>query len=181
MGKSRLPALIATVVAVPVAVVAGVAVFNFLAPAADDGRFEPERDLSPVSVDVPSLSDEEAVACLALTSSVPEEVAELPARPVEGDAHASEFVLAYGDPAVVATCGAEPVEIEDTEAVFGLNGVCWYSDEDGDGERWVTLDRQVPVGVDMPGDYQALDVLNALSPAVADKIPAAEDAPAGCS
>lgn len=181
MAKSKLPAVVATAVAVPVAALVGVLVFNFISPAADDDRFESDRDLAPVEVEVPGLSDEEAVVCLALTSSVPGEVAELPARPVEGGDHASEFVVAYGDPAVVATCGAEPVEVEDTEAVFGLNGVCWYSDGGGDGERWVTLDREVPVGVDVPGDYQALDVLNGLSPVVADKVPAAEDAPTGCS
>ncbi|GAB3999868.1 hypothetical protein GCM10029992_29890 [Glycomyces albus] len=181
MAKSRLPAVVATAVAVPVAAVVGVLVFNLIAPAADEDRFESGRDLAAVEVEVPTLSDEEAVVCLALTSSVPEEVAELPARPVEGGDHASEFVVAFGDPAVVATCGTDPVEVEDTEAVFGLNGVCWYSDENGDGERWVTLDREVPVGVEVPGDYQALDVLNGLSPTVAEKVPAAEDAPTGCS
>ena len=171
----------ATAVAVPVAAVVGVLVFNFISSAADDGRFETGQDLGPVTVDAPSLADEDAVICLALTASVPQEVAGLPARPVEGDGNASESVVAYGDPAVVATCGADPVEVEDTETVFVLNGVCWYSDADGGGEHWVTLDRRVPVGVEVPGDYQALDVLNALSPVVGEKVPAAGDAPSGCS
>ena len=179
MAKSKLPAVVATAVAVPVAVASGILAFNLIAPAADDSRFD---DLSPVSVEVPQLSDEDAVVCLALTSSAPESVADLQARPVEGGDHASEFVLAYGDPAVVATCGAPPVEVEATAPVFVLNGVCWYSPEDGDGTEWVSLGGQVTVGVTVPAEYeQPADVLNELSPAIAEKVPAAEDVPAGCS
>ncbi|WP_157930629.1 DUF3515 family protein [Glycomyces xiaoerkulensis] len=179
MRKSRLPAVVATAVAVPVAVAAGIVAFNVFAPAADDSRFE--QDLSPVTVAVPELTDEQAVVCLAVTATAPAELADLPSRPVEGGRHASEFVLAYGDPAVVATCGAEPVEVEDTAAVFRLNGVCWFSEEDGGGSEWVTVDRRVPVGVAVPGDHQAADLLNELSVVLEQKVPAAEDAPTGCS
>lgn len=107
MGKAKLTAVVATAVAVPVAAVVGVVVFNAIAPAADDSRFD--EDLSPVSVEVPRLSEEDAVVCLAMTAKAPESVADLPARPVEGEARAAESVLAYGDPAVVATCGADAV------------------------------------------------------------------------
>ena len=178
-GKSRLPAIVATVVAVPVAAVAGVLVFNAIAPAAEDSVLVQE-DLSPVAVTVPELSEDEAVVCLALTATAPDEAGGLHARPVEGDAGASEAVMAYGDPATVATCGVEPVEVEDTALVYKLNGVCWYSDEAG--LAWTTLDRQVPVGVSVPEDNeQPVDVLNDLSTVIADKVPAAEDAPTGCA
>ncbi|WP_051392796.1 DUF3515 family protein [Glycomyces arizonensis] len=179
MGKAKLPAVVATAVAVPVAAVAGVVVFNAIAPAADDSRFD--EDLSPVSVEVPRLSDEDAVVCLAMTAKAPESVADLPARPVEGEAHASEFVLAYGDPAVVATCGADAVEVEDTAVVYLLNGVCWFTEENG-GTEWTTVDRQVPVGVTVPDDYpQPVDVLSGLSKTIAEAVPASQDAPSGCS
>lgn len=179
VGKSRLPAIVATVVAVPVAVVAGIVVFNAIAPAAEDSDLV-QGDLSPVSVTVPDLGEEDAVVCLALTATAPEEAGDLVARPVEGGAGAAEAVLAYGDPAVVATCGADPVEVEDTAAVYKLNGVCWFTDEDG--AVWTTLDRQVPVGVSVPADYeQPVDVLNDLSKVIAEKVPAAEDAPTGCA
>ncbi|MBO3732499.1 DUF3515 family protein [Glycomyces niveus] len=174
--KSRLPAVVATVVAVPVAVVAGVLVFNAIAPEA-----EPEHeDLSPVSVEAPSLSEEDAVICLALTATVPEKAGGLQARPVEGGAGAAESVMAYGDPAAVATCGVEPVAVEDTALVYKLNGVCWYSDEAG--LEWTTLDRQVPVGVSVPeANEQPVDVLNDLSTVIAAKIPASAEAPTGCA
>ncbi|WP_158299776.1 DUF3515 family protein [Glycomyces paridis] len=177
-GKSRLPAVVATAVAVPVAVVAGVLVFNAIAPAAESDVLVQE-DLSPVTVAVPELSEEDAVVCLALTATAPHEAGGLEARPVEGGAGAAEAVMAYGDPATVATCGAEPVAVEDTAAVFKLNGVCWYSDEAG--LDWVTLDRAVPVSVSVPEEVdQPVDVLNDLSTVIADKIETAEDAPTGC-
>lgn len=179
MGKSRLPAVVATVVAVPVAVVAGIAVFNAIAPE-DDGADLVQEDLSPVSVEVPELGEEDAVVCLALTATAPETAGGLEARPVEGGDGAAESVLAYGDPAVVATCGAEAVAVEDTAAVYKLNGVCWFSEEDG--AAWTTLDRQVPVRVGFPeGHEQPVDVLNDLSNAIAEKVPAAADAPTGCA
>ena len=177
VGKSRLPAIVATIVAVPVAVVAGIVVFNAIVP---EDPAPAREDLSPVSVEVPALSDEDAVVCLALTATAPDSAGGLDARPIEGDAHAAEYVLAYGDPAVVATCGVEPVSVEDTASVFKLNGVCWFSDEDG--AEWTTLDRQVPVGVSVPTDHeQPVDVLNELSTVIAEKVPAAQDAPTGCA
>jgi hypothetical protein len=178
VGKSRIPAIVATAVAVPVAVVAGVLVFNAIAPEGDDSVLVQE-DLSPVSVEVPELSDEDAVICLAVTATAPDTAGGLEARPVEGGTHAAEFVMAYGDPAVVATCGAEAVAVEDTAAVYKLNGVCWFSNEEG--TEWTTLDRQVPVGVAVPGDHeQPVDVLNDLSNVIGEKVPAADLAPTGC-
>lgn len=180
MGKAKLPAVVATAVAVPMAVVAGVVIFNLMEPAAEDSRFG--EDLSPVGVEVPQLDDEDAVVCLAMTAQAPQEVADLQGRPVEGGEHASEFVVAYGDPAVVATCGAEAVEVEDTAVVYLLNGVCWFTEEGGDGTEWVTVDRQVPVAATVPADYeQPVDVLNELSGTIAEAVPASEDAPSGCS
>lgn len=188
-GKSRLPAVVATAVAVPVAVAAGVFVFNAMVPAAEDP--DPvQEDLSPVSVEVPELSDEDAVECLALTATAPETAGGLEARIVESDAGetgaddgrvaAAEAVMAYGDPATVATCGVDPVAVEDTAAVFKLNGVCWFSDEEG--LEWTTLDRRVPVGVSVPEENeQPVDVLNDLSVVIAEKIRPAEEAPTGCA
>lgn len=179
MGESRLPAVIATAVAVPVAAVAGVLIFNALAPAAEHSDLV-QADLSPVTVTVPELSEEDAVICLALTATAPQEAGGLEARPVEGGEGAAESVLAYGDPATVATCGAEPVAVEDTALVYKLNGVCWYSDEAG--LEWTTLDRRVPVAVTVPEENeQPVDVLNDLSTVIAEKVPAAEDAPTGCA
>jgi hypothetical protein len=179
--KSRLPAIVATAVAVPVAVVAGVLVFNAIAPEAEPVH----EDLSPVSVEVPALSEDDAVVCLALTATAPDSAGGLQARPVEGGTvadgpAAAESVMAYGDPAVVATCGVEPVAVEDTALVYKLNGVCWYSDEAG--LAWTTLDRQVPVGVSVPEAHeQPVDVLNDLSTVIAEKVPAAAEAPTGCA
>lgn len=184
-GKSRIPAVVATIVAVPVAVAAGFFVFNAIAPAAEDP--EAHENLSPVSVAVPELNDEDAVVCLALTATAPETAGGLQARPVEADPDdaqseitASEAVMAYGDPATVATCGVEPVTVDDTAAVFKLNGVCWYSDEAG--LEWTTLDRRIPVGVSVPEENeQPVDVLNDLSTVIGEKVPVAEDAPTGCA
>lgn len=182
MGKSRLPAVVATVVAVPVAVAAGLLVFNAIAPAEEVEEDSVHADMSAVTVEVPELTEDDATICLALTASAPETAGGLEARPVEGEdgESASEIVLAYGDPATVATCGADAVEVEDTAAVYKLNGVCWYSDEEG--REWTTLDRQVPVAVSVPEENeQPVDVLNDLSTVIAEKIPASEDAPTGCA
>ncbi|RRS00285.1 DUF3515 family protein [Glycomyces terrestris] len=180
MGESRLPAVIATAVAVPVAAVAGVLIYNAMAPAAEEHSDLVQADLSPVTVTVPELNDEDAVVCLALTATAPDTAGGLEARPVEGGEGAAESVLAYGDPATVATCGAEAVAVADTAAVYKLNGVCWHSDEEG--LEWTTLDRQVPVAVRVPEENeQPVDVLNDLSKAIAEKVPAAADAPTGCA
>jgi hypothetical protein len=184
VSKRGLPIAIATLVAVPIAIVAGVLAFRALEPALDEPDGADDADRSPVAVEVPVLDEDDAVICLALTAKAPDDLGGLQARPVEGGAGANEAVLAYGDPAVVVTCGAEPAELQATTPVYVVNGVCWAEAEADadDAAALVTVDRVVPVSARFPeGAPQPADVLSDLSPLVADAVFASEDAPTNCS
>lgn len=149
-GISRLAALIA----VPVALAAGVLVFWQLDRATDPGPQLPKvQATGPVKMDAPALSDDATVACRALLSQLPDSVGNRPRRPVSAG---PEQNAAYGDPAITLACGtgAGSSTVPAMDDVTWLNGVCWYAAPDKTGTSWYTLDRVVPITVRIPAAYQ---------------------------
>lgn len=97
----------------------------------------------------PALSPAAADACARLVEALPEEVdpgvtrREVPSDPTR--------YAAWGDPAVVLTCGA--VLGDPAEAPLGVNGVSWVVRDTGAGFRFTTRDLPVTVAVDVPDAY----------------------------
>jgi hypothetical protein len=164
---TRTAALWATVVAVPVALLVGFLVFQQVkpeggtaaAPVASAGA-PVAVPSAPVQMAAPKLSGRAAQVCLAVTSQLPAQVRNLPARKVSAG---PEQNAAYGEPPLTVACGvAQPRMCEalgetgcvplDTELLI-MNRVCWYAAQTPDGPTFTTMDREVPVRVTVPAGF----------------------------
>jgi hypothetical protein len=149
----RSPARTATLVAVPIALLAGALVFWSLgglenAPEASSSG-NPQAT-TPVSVPAPSLDATTAEACRALLAKLPESVRDRAERPVSGGA---EQNAAYGDPPIVLSCGVTRPSVPQVADLIGISGVCWWPEEQSDRDVYTTVDREVPVRVTVPKAY----------------------------
>lgn len=172
------PRLLATVIAVPVALVTGVLVFNLGRPAEQPPAEPNVAATGPVTVAAPPLSERAAVVCRALAAKLPEKVRDAQRRPVSAG---PEQNAAYGDPAVVLACGAPIPSFPATDDVWGLNGVCWHATRAADATTWTTVDREIPVQVTVPGpaDGSSQWVIG-FANAIASAVPSAKTVPSGC-
>jgi hypothetical protein len=159
-------ALWATVIAVPVAVLVGLLIFVRMSP---DPVAQPAPSASapvavpatPVRMAAPKLAARPAEVCLAVTSQLPNQVRDLPARKVSAG---PEQNAAYGEPPLTVECGvAQPRMCAtlnagpgcvplDTELLI-MNRVCWYAATRGADAVFTTMDREVPVQVTVPSGY----------------------------
>ncbi len=173
-------ARIAALVAVPVAVLAGIAAYRLTAGGPDapspaaSGSAAPQRT-GTVTVPTRSLPARQATVCRALLAKLPQRLRDRDRRPVSGD---PEQNAAWGDPAVVLTCGVPQPEVPADAQVWLLNGVCWLNH---DSTAWTTVDREVPVTVTVPkaygpGGQWVIDFSDPLAAAVPER----PDQPAGC-
>ena len=177
----------AAVVAVPVALVAGLVVYRLLSAtdhpsaAGSPPVTSPSvHSTAPVDMAAPPLSAHDTDACALLVSHLPETVRDRARRPVTSG---SEQNAAYGDPAITLACGTGAVaSVVPTATVYNLSGVCWYPVSGSAATTWHTVDRNVPVTVVVPNTYDAQPQwVVAFSPAVATALPAATSGvPTGC-
>ncbi len=182
MPTTRSAALIATAVAVPVAVLAGFLMINSVggtptaAPAPAPSRIQ---STDAVSVPAPKLDERAAVVCLALTSQLPDQLRDLARRPVtEGP----EQNAAYGDPAITVTCGGPAPSIGPTDELTLTDGVCWHSAVLPDERAAFTAaGREVPVVVTVPAAYAgAGEWAFEFSDTIVQTVPSSTAAPTGC-
>jgi hypothetical protein len=194
---TRSAALWATVVAVPVAVLVGFLVFAQFRPAAEPAAAPAASASAPVAVPAtpvemaaPKLSARATQVCLAVTSQLPAQVRDLPARKVSAG---PEQNAAYGEPPLTVACGvAQPQLCErlgdtggcvplDTELLV-MNSVCWYAVQSPDGATFTTMDREVPVRVTVPARYtQAAQWANEFSDVVVQTVRSrTAGVPSGC-
>ncbi|HET6211432.1 MAG TPA: DUF3515 family protein [Micromonosporaceae bacterium] len=135
---------IATLAAIPVALLVGLAVF------AAQGGFARE-DTGPVTMAAPALGPRAAALCRALLAELPGSLRDRKRRPVTAGA---EQNAAYGDPPITLGCAAGPApSIAPETMVYGLSGVCWVAQLNSRGSVWTTVDREVPVTVTVPEAY----------------------------
>ena len=111
----------------------------------------------PVEIDEPDLGEEAAATCRELVEDLPDTVADQRSRPVTPDGAAG---AAWGDPAIVLTCGVgEPEGYVPEGPCTVVDGVGWYVPEeqlDANGAvdlTMTTLFRQVDVEVVLPKEY----------------------------
>lgn len=178
---ARSAARTAALIAVPVALLAGLVAFWGLnrTPGSPGPTLPSVQASGPVTMAAPTLPEDTAVACRALLSQLPAALRDRPRRPVTAGA---EQNAAYGDPAITLACGAGPrPSIAPTADLLVLNNVCWYETDDGDGTTWYPVDRTVPVTVHLPAAYQpAAQWAIEFSNPVAGSIRSITDVPTGC-
>jgi hypothetical protein len=176
----------ATLIAVPLALLAGVLAFVLLNSRGGDGGAEPSpRATSPrpqgtsaVTMAAPPLGERAAVVCRALLSRLPDGIRDLTRRPVTAG---PEQNAAYGDPPVTLACGGPPPAVAPTDFLLGMDAVCWHTATTPNGTIWTTVDREVPVRVNVPARYeQPAQWANEFSAAVVAAIASIDDIPSGC-
>lgn len=164
---ARSAAFWATAVAVPVTVLVGLVVFAVLKP--DAAEPPPAATgapaavaTTPVQMPAPALTGRTAEVCLAVTSQLPNQVRDRPARKVSAG---PEQNAAYGEPPLTVACGvAQPTMCETLDAGAGcvpldtelliMDRVCWYAEQTAAGAVFTTMDREVPVRVTVPAGYE---------------------------
>ena len=173
------PRLLATVIALPVALLTGVLVYNLGMPGPSS---PPAPDLAasgPVALSAAPLSERSAVVCRALVSQLPSVVRQKQRRLVSAG---SEQNAAYGDPPLTLQCGVPVASYPATDDVYLLDGVCWHSRVDGDTTVWTTVDREVPVRVTVPGQSTGASQWTIVfSRVVAASVPSLKETPSGCT
>jgi hypothetical protein len=183
---ARSAARLAALIAVPLAVLAGVAAFGWLSGALGDGSGPAEPPATrtapvptaPVELAAPELTERETVVCRAVVALLPVDLDGLVQRRVTAG---PEQNAAYGDPPVTVTCGVPAVEVPPTGSVWGLSGVCWYAVEEPDGTVWTTVDREVPVQVRVPAGYEGPSQrVVPVSTTIRETVRSTDDPPSGC-
>lgn len=181
---TRSAALWATLIAVPVAVLAGLLIFTQVVPESRSAAPAPSVTqpsvvpAAPVQMAAPKLAARPAEVCLAVTSQLPNTVRDLAARKVSAG---PEQNAAYGEPPLTVTCGvAQPVmctSLEQTGSgcvpmdteLMNMNRVCWYADAQAAATTFTTMDREIAVQVTVPQQYaQAAQWANEFSDVVVE-------------
>jgi hypothetical protein len=154
--STRRAALVATVVAIPVAVIVALVSFNALSstssPAATSSPSPHATATAAVAMPAPRLMPAHAQACLAFIAQLPNQLRNLPQRHVSAG---PEQNAAFGDPPITVQCGAPEVHPSPTETIYPISGVCWAASPGKSATVWTTLDREVPVAVSIPNTYQS--------------------------
>lgn len=181
MAEGTSPARLATLIALPVAVIVGIVSFWLLGGFRGTQPTRPRpQSTAPVPMTAPSLPPARAAACRNLTTHLPGALRDRPRRPVTAG---PEQNAAYGDPPITLACGVPPVSVPQTADVYVLSGVCWYPQPQpgNGGTAWTTVDRETPVRVTVPASYSAPGqwVIEFSAPVATALAPAAT-APAGC-
>ncbi|GAA1813112.1 DUF3515 domain-containing protein [Planosporangium flavigriseum] len=179
MAQGTTATRLATLIAVPVAIIVGIASFWFLGGFRTNEPARPRpQSTAPVQTSARPLDPAQAAACRELLTKLPGALRDRPRRPVTAG---EEQNAAYGDPAIVLACGVPPISVPPTADVYVLSGVCWYSQPGGGTTEWTTVDRTIPVRVTVPSTYSAPGQwVIEFSPPVAATLPRAATVPAGC-
>ncbi|MEV6813314.1 DUF3515 family protein [Micromonospora sp. NPDC051296] len=182
---NRSAALIATAVALPVALLVGALALANLAPDAPAATPEPSpttsrpQSTAPVEMAAPALAERPATVCRALLSQLPTSIRDLSQRPVTAG---PEQNAAYGDPALTVACGGDEPEVAPTDHITLVNSVCWHAVERADVTELTTLDRETAVTVRVPHFYgEALQWVSPISATIVASVPSAGPAPSGCT
>jgi hypothetical protein len=177
MADTAVAARVATLVALPVALVVGLASVWWLGGA---GRAPNARRQStgPVSMSTRPLDPQRVTACRELLSHLPGAIRDRPRRRVTAGA---EQNAAYGDPAITVSCGGPAPVLPLGAVVYPLSGVCWYAQPGTGGTVWTSVDRDIPVRVAVPGSYTSPGqwVIEFSAP-VSAALPRLANAPDGC-
>ena len=108
----------------------------------------------PPEIDKPDLPAAQDAACKSLVADLPDTLVGEKAVEVTG---ATAYGAAWGDPAIVLTCGVDAVDLADVPQCVDADDIGWLvSDEDaeGEGDATFTADGYRPrVRLEVPEDY----------------------------
>lgn len=180
-SQTRSAARAAALIALPVAVAAGLIVFAVLGGyGARAPRPTASPATGPVTMPAPDLTTQTATVCRALVAALPSALRDRGQRPVTSG---PEQNAAYGDPPITLACGAGTrPSIDPTGDVYVLGGVCWYETPGaGSATVWSAIDRTTPVTVTVPAGYdQPGQWVIEFSGPVGSSVPPRPDVPFGC-
>jgi hypothetical protein len=165
---SSSPARLATLAALPIALVVGVATFWLLGGFPSKAKPPAPQATGTVAVANPALDARASEVCRALVAKLPNGLRDRARRPVSAG---TEQSAAYGDPPIVLTCGGPQPQVAQDAQLLGLSGVCWVEEQ----QVWITVYRQVPVRVSVPAAYdQAGQWVVDFSQPIVDTVPLIE-------
>jgi hypothetical protein len=179
MAEGTTAARLATLIALPVALVVGIASFWLLGGFHTNRPAQPRpQSTAPVPMPARPLAPPQAAACRDLLAHLPGALRDRPRRPVTAGPDQN---AAYGDPPITLACGVPPISLPQTADVYALSGVCWYSQPGDGGTMWTTVDRETPVRVTVPSAYHSPGqwVIEFSAP-ISAVLPRAATVPAGC-
>ncbi|GAA3518520.1 DUF3515 domain-containing protein [Actinocatenispora rupis] len=179
---SRSAAKTATLVALPITLLAGVLAFWLL--GGFGGGAKPKASPSPtpqpsttVAVPPRTLAEPATTVCRGFIAQLPGTVRGKIRRPVSAG---PEQNAAYGQPPVTVACGVPAPKVAPTATVYALSGVCYLPTKTSAGTVWTTVDRQVPVAVTVPGDSGSGQWAAEFSDTIANSVKSLAKAPSGC-
>ncbi|MGZ8744879.1 MAG: DUF3515 domain-containing protein [Nocardioides sp.] len=111
----------------------------------------------PPEIDTSELSAADARTCRGFVASLPDTLAGEESVEVAGD---DEYGAAWGDPAIVLTCGAAiPEEFDELSSCVEASGVGWFvpeaeQDDQSSDVTWTAVGHRPVVRVDVPDDYR---------------------------
>jgi hypothetical protein len=170
--RSRRPALIATAIALPVTILLALA---FTAGRGRDSG-SGDKPAGPLSVAGSTVAPAATVPCEKVSEKLPVTLNKLAPRAV----HGPPFVVAWGDPSVVYSCGvgrpagltpASGKEVIDLGPRAGRT-VQWYTAPGRGTTVWTAIDRAVYIQVIVPDALQGSDYISPLSGYIASALPA---------
>jgi hypothetical protein len=172
---TRRAALIATAVTLPLVVLFVLLFANLTATEKHGTPSASGSALPAITVAAPPLAASHAAACTKVLAALPVSVANLQPRVVHPHPD-SPYVVAWGDPPVVLSCGVDrPKDLHaGSSAQFFLGGNTsgpWYDvTSSGGANVWTTVDRAVYIAVSVPPTYHAAP-LPVISRAIASALP----------
>lgn len=151
--EKRSAARLAAYVALPIAVVAGIAFFAIRSstlPKVEPSASPSASSSGPVTVVAPPAAPATTVAlCGKVIGSLPIELDGKHSRAVST---APDRVVAWGDPPVILRCGVAPVSYPPDANLLGINGVTWYGKAVGANVVFTSIDRKVPIEITVPAN-----------------------------
>ena len=120
----------------------------------------------PVEIDAGRLQPADQRACRDLVADLPATLAGLDARELSGD---TEYGAAWGDPAIVLTCGVGvPEEFDEFSACTEVSGVGWFvppeQEKEQDSDVLLTAVGYTPlVSLLVPADQRGAPSADALA------------------
>jgi hypothetical protein len=130
-----------------------------------------------VTAPAPPNAVAQTAPCAKVLAKLPVELGDLDPRVVHTEPE-TPYVVAWGDPAVLLSCGAErPTNLHRGSGaqyfVIGpARGPFWDAvPGDGDAAVYTTVDRGPYISVTVPKEYQGADVIPPLSRAIAKALP----------
>jgi Protein of unknown function (DUF3515) len=130
--------------------------------------------LPAITVHDPPHATAEARPCTKVLDQLPLELGTLQSRVVHS---ATPFVVAWGDPPVVWSCGVDrPKDLRRTSTAEYITagpaaGPFYDVTSNGDANVWTTVDRGPYIAITVPKQYQGSDVVPPISRAIAKVLP----------